>query len=148
MAKTITSANSKFTIRVPGLGGLPFTLQGYATDAAFATEPTEVNINQVGVDGLVSTGYVPSLTNFTVTLQANSESNAFFENWLAAMKLQREAMIGQAVIDIPSIGKSYAITHLSLTNVQQVPSAQRVLGPVTYSLVAGDVQVLPLSVAA
>jgi hypothetical protein len=142
--RTITSANSKFTLIVPDAALGPFVLAGYSSDAAFIAEAREVNQNRIGVDGKISTAYVPSITNMTVTLEPNSESVGFFEAWLGAMKLAREAMIGRAQIDIPSILKSYAISHVSLSSVVEVPGNSRALDPQTFILTVGDIQVMPL----
>lgn len=144
MSRTITSANAKFSIAVPGAGLGPFTLSGYAADAAFAVESTEQSVSLMGVDGVASTGYVPALTTMTVTLQPDSDSIAFFEAWANAQTLAREAFIGRAAIDIPSVQRSYQIGHLALQQVQKVPGAQRLLQPMTYQLVAAEIVVTPL----
>lgn len=148
MAKTITSANSKFSITVPDAGLGPFTLSGYAADAAFAVESTEQTMSLIGVDGKPSTGFVPALTPMTITLQPDSDSIAFFEAWANAQGLAREAFIGRAAVDIPSIQRSYQIGHLALQTVQKIPAAQRVLQPMTYELVAAEIIVTPLITAA
>lgn len=144
MAKTITSANSKFSIAVPSAGLGPFTLSGYAADAAFAVDSTEQSVSLMGVDGIASTGYVPALTTITITLQPDSDSIEFFEAWASVQRLAREAFIGRAAVDIPSVRRSYQIGHLALQQVQKVPAAQRVLQPMTYQLVAAEIVVTPL----
>jgi hypothetical protein len=146
--KTITSANAKFTITVLGAALGPFTLAGYAAESMFLSEVREATQTVVGADGSVATGYVPALTPLQVTLLANSESNGFFEQWLGLMKTLKEAFVGQAVIDIPSIQKSYVVSHLALQSVTEIPPAGKTLQQMQYNLMAGDIQVLPLPVAA
>ena len=148
MAKTITSANSRFSIIVPGAGLGPFTLSGYAADAAFAVEATEQTMSVMGVDGKASTGFVPALTPITITLQPDSDSIAFFEAWASAQELVREAFIGRAAVDISSIQRSFQIGHLALQTTQKIPAAQRVLQPMTYELIAAEIIVTPLITAA
>lgn len=144
MARTLTAANAKFSITVPGAGLAPFTLDGYAADAAFAVDSTEQSISVIGVDGQASTGFVPALTPMTITLQPTSKSIAFFEAWSNAQNLLKEAFIGRAAVDIPSMERSYQIGHLALQQVQKVPNAQRILQPMTYQLVAAEIVVTPL----
>lgn len=144
MARTLTSANSKFSITVPGAGLAPFTLDGYAADAAFDVDSTEQSITLMGVDGQASTGFVPALTPLTITLQPTSNSIAFMEAWANAQNLVKEAFIGRAAVDIPSMERSYQIGHLALQQVQKVPKAMRILQPMTYQLVAAEIVVTPL----
>lgn len=148
MARTLTAANSKFSIAVPGAGLAPFTLTGYAADNAFDVDSTEQTISVIGVDGVASTGYIPALTPMTITLQPTSDSIAFFEAWSNAQNLAKEAFIGRAAVDIPSMQRSYQVGHLALQQVQRIPKAQRILQPMTYQLVAAEIVVTPLVQAA
>ncbi len=143
--KTITSANSKFTIGVPTLGLLPFTLAGYSADAAFTVEAVDVAETFMGVDGKMTAGYVPFITPMTVTLMADSESAAFFDAWLGGQKVVKELAYAFAVIDIASIGKSFICTQGALKRVVQVPSAAKVLQPISYAIDWADVQPVPLT---
>lgn len=144
--KTITAANAKFTIGVPTLLLGPFTLQGYAADAAFAVEPVDVAETMMGVDGIMTAGYVPFITPMNITLMADSDSKTFFDSWLGAQKVVKELAYANAVIDIASIGLTYIMSKGALKRVSQVPIAQKVLQPVVYSIDWGDVQPVPLVV--
>lgn len=143
--KTITSANSKFTVTVPLFGLGPFTLEGYSADAAFAADTVDVAETRVGVDGKMSAAYVPFIVPITVTLEPNSESMTFFENWLGAQQAIREVGYAGAVIDIPSIGRSYICTKGALKRITPVPTAQKSLQPVVYAIDWESVQPVPLS---
>lgn len=129
---SITSANSVFTLVVPGLFPTPVQLFGYATDKAFMTDPLDVAEVNMGVDGRMTAGYTPNPTKQTVTLQANSPSKEIFANLLAAMKNARDIYYISANIVLPSVNESYTLTRGVLTNVKQIPDAAKVLQPVDY----------------
>lgn len=130
--KTITSANSVFTLVVAGLFPAPVQLQGYSTDRAFMTDATDLAEVQMGVDGRMTAGYVPAAVKQTVSLQADSPSKDIFTAMIQAMKTAREIYYITGNIILPSTGESFAMTRGVLTNVKQIPDAQKVLQPQDY----------------
>lgn len=129
---TITSANSVFTITVPGLFPAPVQLRGYASDKAFVTDALDVAEVNMGVDGRMTAGYTPNPTKQTVTLQADSPSKAFFKAIIQAMKTAREVYYLSAEIALPSTGEAFTCRRGILTQVKQIPDAQKVLQPMDY----------------
>ena len=129
---TITSANSVFTIVIPGLFPAPVQLQGYASDKAFTTEALDLAEVQMGVDGRMTAGFVPNPTKQTITLQADSPSKDIFTALIQAMKTAREVFYISGSIALPSTGESFTLTRGILTNAKQIPDAQKVLQPVDY----------------
>lgn len=129
---TITSANSVFTIVIPGLFPAPVQLRGYASDKAFTTEAIDLAEVQMGVDGRMTAGFTPNPTKQTVTLQADSPSKDIFTALIQAMKTAREVFYISGSISLPSTGESFTLTRGVLTNAKQIPDAQKVLQPVDY----------------
>lgn len=129
---TITSANSVFTIVIPGLFPAPVQLQGYATDKAFTTEAIDLAEVQMGVDGRMTAGFTPNPTKQTVTLQADSPSKDIFTALIQAMKTAREVFYISGSIALPSTGESFTLTRGILTNTKQIPDAQKVLQPMDF----------------
>lgn len=129
---TITSANSVFTIVVPGLFPAPVQLRGYATDRAFTTEAVDLAEIQMGVDGRMTAGFVPNPVKQTITLQADSPSKDIFTALIQAMKTAREVYFVSGSIALPSTGEAFTLTRGILTNAKQIPDAQKVLQPVDY----------------
>ena len=129
---TITSANSVFTIVVPGLFPAPVQLRGYATDRAFTTEAVDMAEVQMGVDGRMTAGFVPNPVKQTITLQADSPSKDIFTALIQAMKTAREVYFVSGSIALPSTGEAFTLTRGILTNAKQIPDAQKVLQPVDY----------------
>lgn len=143
MAKTITAANSIFLLTIPGLYITPQQLQGYAADAAFDTEATEPVEVQMGVDGIMSAGYVPQPTKQTITLQADSQSIELFETWLATMKYTREVIFCNGSVTLPSVSRKYTATKGALTGYPGMPGVRKVLQPRTFTITWQDVSPAP-----
>ena len=129
---TITSANSVFTIVVPGLFPAPVQLQGYSTDRAFTTNALVLSEVQMGVDGRMTAGFVPNPVKQTITLQADSPSKDIFTALIQAMKTAREVFYISGSIALPSTGESFTLTRGILTNTKQIPDAQKVLQPMDF----------------
>lgn len=151
---TITSANSSLVLTprlagilsglLPALAGAGFGVQGYASDDAFATDTVDAAEARIGVDGIMSAGYLPRLTKQTITLQADSPSIKAFELLIGAQDTVREVIFLDGILTIASIGTTYALIKGVLTRFTAIPPAKKVLEPVTYELTWG--QVLPAPV--
>lgn len=142
---TITSANSVLTLTVPGLLPVPFTVQGYGTDDAFATEQVQSAETMMGVDGKMSAGFTPFITPMTITLQADSPSIEVFDSWLGAQAVAKELFFAQGALSLPSVGKTYVMTKGALSRITQVPAGKKVLQPVTYQIDWESVTPTPLA---
>ena len=129
---TITSANSVFTIVVPGLFPVPVQLRGYSSDRAFTAEAVDLAEVQMGVDGRMTAGFVPNPVKQTITLQADSPSKDIFTALIQAMKTAREVYFVSGSIALPSTREVFTLTRGILTNAKQIPDAQKVLQPVDY----------------
>jgi hypothetical protein len=136
---TITSANSQFILRIPSVFPAPVPLQGYATDDAFAVEPFDIGEAQMGVDGIMSAGFVPAVKRMTVTFQADSPSLIVMDGWVGAEEAAREKFFASAVILLPSVGKEYRFTKGALIQAKKLPDARRVLQPVSYVIAWQDI---------
>ena len=131
---TITSANSVFTIVVPGLFPAPVQMSGYAVDKAFATEALTLAETQMGVDGRMTAGYTPSITTMTLSLQADSPSRFVFTSMTRAIKTAREIFYMSGEIVLPSTGEKFTLTKGVLVTTQQLPNAEKVLGAVDFTI--------------
>ena len=134
MAKTLTSANSVFTLAIDDLYPVAQKLEGYSTDDAFSMDASAVTETQVGVDGHVGHGFVFNPVKQNITLQANSPSTKIFDDWYNAMQAAREVYTCSAVIYIPSIRKKYTLTKGALSEYSPMPGAKKILEPLRYSI--------------
>lgn len=141
---TITSANSSVILTNSRVFITPQILQGYAADDAFTQESFELVETRMGVDGILSGGYVPSPKRLTIMLQPDSIALIVFLNWKAAQEAQKEALPGSFSIAMPSISLGFQLGNVFFTNSQGMPSAKKVLEPfpaiMTYeSLIAAPI---------
>ena len=129
---TITSANSAFSLAIANLFPAPVLLQGYAADDAFSQEMNEMAEVQMGVDGIMTAGYVPTPVKQTINLQASSPSLAVFDAWTQNTRGSQDIFYATATIILPSIGRKYTLTKGVLTSVKPIPDAKKVLGQASY----------------
>jgi len=126
---TLTTANSVFALSIRGLYDTAQIIQGYATDDAFAADDVQPVEVQMGVDGLLSGGFVPYPTVLNVNLQADSASNQIFDDWLAFQNSDREAYIADATIILTGTGQKYNLTRGFMTTGSPMPGSKKVLQP-------------------
>lgn len=144
MAGTITAANAVYMLSVTGLFAIPQRLQGFSADAAFDTDASEPAEVVKGVDGRMSAGFVPFLTQQTISIMPDSPSSLLFEDWLAAQKSQLEIYYANAVITLPSVSRSYALTSGVLSSIISIPGTRRVLQARTFRITWDDISPIPI----
>jgi hypothetical protein len=125
--RTLTAANAILLLSVTGLYVTPQRIQGFSTDDAFDVDTVEGAETMMGVDGLLSGGYVPKERKMTVTLQADSLSNDFFDNWVSAQDVVRELYIANGSIAIPSLSKKYTLTRGILSSYKPLAGVKKTL---------------------
>ena len=126
---TITGANSTFTLAIAGLFPTPVQLKGYAADDAFATEALASAETMMGVDGILSGGFVYVEVKQTITLQADSPSTAMFDQWYAAQQQQQDVFVASGLITLPSTKLKYVMTTGFLTSYPPLPDVKKLLQP-------------------
>jgi hypothetical protein len=132
--KTITAANSQFVITIPGVYSTPQILRGYAADSGFAfgqVKPAEV---VMGVDGNMSAGYTPYMTEQTINIMPDSPSLIVFQTWLQACYLNGEVFFANAQITLPSINQVFTLTKGVLSGAKAAPDVKKVLQAVEYQI--------------
>jgi hypothetical protein len=125
--RTITSANSILLLQVAGLFATPVRIQGFAADDLSDTDAIEPAETMMGIDGRLSAGFVPVPVNQNVTLMADSQSNDFFDEVIAAQEQARELYVFTGSLVLPATGKKYAMTRGFLVNVVKFPAVKRSL---------------------
>lgn len=129
MAKTLTAANSVIMLTVSGLFDTPQQLQGFAADDVVDTDQVDSAETAMGVDGKLSAGWIPMAIKQTFSLQADSNSLAFFEAWYAAQQAIRELYIASGSVYLPATGRKYAMRRGFLTNHAAMPNVKKILQP-------------------
>lgn len=130
----ITAANAVFTLSIPGIFSAPQRLQGFDVDGVFDTDAVDVAEDKIGVDGILSAGFVFALVPMTVHLQADSQSITLFETWLATQKANLQTYLAQGQVQLPAIGRKYTLTNGVLKRPKQTSDVHRVLQARTFGL--------------
>lgn len=131
---SITSANAVITISVTGIFSTPFQLQGFSADNIYDTPETELVQTAMGVDGRLSGGFVFNPLDQSFSVQADSETNDFFETWASRMNTRKDVYVAEGNTRLISVGKSYTMKRGFLVNAHQMPSAGRILQPRRYTI--------------
>lgn len=145
---TITSANASLvlTARLAGVFPAgPFQVRGFASDDAFATDAVDAAEARMGVDGIMSGGYLPRMTPQNITLQADSPSIEGFEILVGAQDALREVIFLDGVLTLRSIGRTYALVKGLLTRITPIPPGKKVLEPVVYTITWNIIQPAPVA---
>lgn len=125
----ITSANSVLMLGVTGLFTVPQQLQGFSQDDMYEMGAVDTKEVVIGVDGILSAGYIPQIKVMGVTLQADSASNTFFESIYASEEAAKAPFFMFGVINQPSINRVYTLTNGVLKNYKPLADAKKTLQP-------------------
>lgn len=123
----ITSANAKLTLAVTGLTTL--TIEQFSMEDIFSTQPAEANQVMMGVDGVLSGGYVYTEKKMEITLMANSPSTVLFDTWYQTMTSQITSINANGSISIPSLGYTYVMFNGYLTRYSPTSDARKLMQP-------------------
>ena len=143
--RSITSADSVFSISSADFALAATILEGYAADAAFAMENADTAETMLGVDGKLSAGWIPRSYKQTITLQADSKSRKVFDGLVTAQDATRQIFRLNGVITLPGNQYSYTLTRGVLKNYTAMPTAQRVLQPLTFVIEWESVLAVPIA---
>ncbi len=133
-SKTITSANAIYTLAVSGIFDAPVALHGFSADDIFTTEAMASAEAIMGVDGVLSAGFVFVPVVQSIALQADSDSNAFFEQWWMTQQNAKEVFEANGVVILPSVQRKWALTRGFLNSFPPMPDAARTLRPRRYGI--------------
>lgn len=140
----LTTANAEFALEVDGVFTTPQAMQGWAADDAFATDNIAPNEVLMGVDGLLSGGYVAYPTKLMFTLQADSPSVVTMDTLISSMDAVRGTFPISANIAIPNLGKQYTFTRGFLTGARKFGDAKKLSQPLKYELTFQSCQPAPI----
>lgn len=131
---TLTSANSTVAIGVTGLYGVAQALQGFSEGDAYSIDAVDVSESMMGVDGILSAGYIPQKKVMKVVLMADSASNNFFDAWYAAQEAAKDVFIAFGVITQPAVKMSYTLGRGFLKNYTPMADAKKILQPRSFQI--------------
>jgi hypothetical protein len=140
---TLTGASCIITIAIPGLFNSPVQLQGFAADDVFDADTQEIAETSMGVDGILSGGFVHVPVKQTIALQADSASNLIFETWAAQQKATLDTYTANGTSNIKSTGRSYVMNKGFLTSFPSIPAVKKLLQPRRYTITWESIRATP-----
>ncbi len=144
MSRSITSVNSVFMLGINGLYTVPQQLQGFAADDISDFEAVTSSEISMGLDSKMSAGFIPVPIKQGITLQANSDSITLFEAWYSAQIAAREVYFCFGIVQMPAIGRSYALANGVLQDYSPVADAKKTLQPRKFSIIWESVLGAPI----
>lgn len=131
---SITAANATLTLAIPPLFPIPQQLQGFAVDDIYDVDQIKSVEVMMGVDGLLSAGFVYVAVVQKVTLQADSPSNDIFDTWWTQMQAAQDVYAASGLIKLPSIATKFTQSNGFLTGYKPLPAGKKLLQPRTYEI--------------
>ena len=131
---SLTAANAVLMLSVPPLFPIPQQLQGFTADDVFSlssVRPTEV---LMGVDGVLSGGFVWVPKPMQIMLQADSASNDLFDVWSQQQESTEDVYPASGIVILKSIGTKFVMTTGFLTEYKPGPDAKKLLQSRRYEI--------------
>jgi hypothetical protein len=141
---SITSADAILTLAIDTIFPLPVQLQGFGVDDVYDVPAIRSAETQMGVDGVLSAGFVFVAITQSITLQADSASNALFDAWWNQMQAAKTTYAAQGNIRLNSIKTRFVQTKGFLTSYKPLPAGKRVLQARTHEITWERVAPSPL----
>lgn len=127
MGRSLSSANSTFMLGAVGVFSDLVKIEGYSADSAWTMDDVTLTKTTLGVDGSFAAAWIPYTTTMTLSLMPNSSSNDFFERILSYQDVIQEAVELFGNIQIPSIGRKYALENGVISKMSLIPSTDQTL---------------------
>ncbi len=140
---SITSANAVLTLAQATLFPSPIQIQQFATDDITDIEAARVLEHQMGVDGVLSFGFVWAERMQDISLKADSPSVAFFDTINAQQEAVQDVYPLNGTIIIPSLGKMYTMVNGGLETYKPMPGLKKTAQPLRYRIVWNRVISVP-----
>lgn len=130
----ITSADATFTLTVSQLFSTPITLENWGTDRAWEASSYASTDSQMSIDGYLNKGFIHRPAEMTLTLAANSSSNAVFEAIEEYQKAQITVVLLGGELRLPGLRRQYTFDDGHVIGMTPLPSGGSMLEPRTYNL--------------
>lgn len=134
VARNLTGADVVLMLGVSSLYPVPQQVQGFSTDSVWDVDAVTNAQTVMGVDGIMSAGYVAVERAQTITLQADSPSVGFFDTWAQAQETSRGVYFAFGTAVIPGTQRKYALTRGVLMSYPPMPGVGKLLKPLTYGI--------------
>lgn len=131
---SISAANSLVFLGVTDLFPVAQQMIGFSADDIFSSDGIDTAEVQMGVDGILSAGFVYVPVQWTLTLQADSPSIAFFDALYGAEQVAGDKFFLFGNVTLPGLSKTWAMLRGVVTNLKIMPDAKKTLQPQAYQI--------------
>ncbi len=129
--QNITSADAVITLVVAEIFPSGFNLEQFEAQNIFDMGDTDMAEYQRTADGKLLGGFVYGDLPWTFHLAASSPSISYIDTWQNTQMTAKSVLRVNGTVILPSLGKKYVMTNGILQRARRMPSAGRVLQPVT-----------------
>lgn len=126
---SLTSANSIILLGVVGLFPVPLQLQGFAADDIFDVDQLKTAETVMGVDGILSGGFVYEEIKQTFAIQADSPSTIIFDQWRQAEIAVSDVYPAFGTIILPGIGVKFTLSNGFMVAASPLPGVKKLVQP-------------------
>jgi hypothetical protein len=141
--RTLTASNAVLYLSVAGLFDIPQRIQGFSADDITDMDTVSPLESSMGVDKRLSFGFVPVAIPQTITLQADSQSNDFFEAVYSAQLQTGDTYIFNGTLLLPAVQRKYQMTRGAMSGYKPIAGAGRTLKPRPFALIWQSVTPAP-----
>ena len=131
---SISSPSAILMLSVAALFPTPLQLQGFAVDDIYDFDAVKSVETLMGVDGVLSAGFVFVARVQKITLQADSASNLIFDTWNTQQEAAQDVYPASGLLRLPGIATKFTQTKGFLTGYKPAPASKKVLQPRTYEI--------------
>lgn len=124
---SITSADAVILLAVNTVFPTAVQLQGFDVDDVYDMPSIDNAETKMGVDGHLSAGFIFVPVEQMITLQADSASNALFEQWYGQEQALKQKFFAQGIVSLNSTGRKYTMVNGVMVSYSPAPAAKRVL---------------------
>lgn len=126
----ITSANSVIVLTCDDLYPAGVQIQNFSADQSITQDDAEIAATEMGVDGAMAAGWIPSIKSVTLSIQASSPSCEVFDTIYKAAQTNRSLYRLGMTVSIPSTGKTVTYKGGVLKNWKLLPDHNQTLGAI------------------
>ena len=130
----VTVADVQLALTVLPLFPIPQQIQGFANDDVTDIPAIRSVETMMGVDGILSAGFVYVPIEQEITLQADSASNLFFDTWWTQMQATKASYVATGTLKFPSIATKFILSVGFLTGYKPIPAGKKILQPRRYGI--------------
>jgi hypothetical protein len=129
----LTGADVILTLTIANVFNTPQQLQGFAADDVYEMDELDSVETLMGVDGVLSGGFVWKSQQQTYMLQADSDSNDIFDLWYSQQVADLTTYVAQGIAILPAIGKKFIMTNGYLRGYKP-PGVKKLIQPRRYRI--------------